>query len=326
LVCWFWTFSEQKTNKEQEAQMFPRTAVLRHFDALRRPSGAFIAAPSPDYSAMWIRDHCYCVLAYKYLGRTQEFLEGIWLLFDLFSRYQGVLDARIASPVPDQSRVPGTIHAKYDADTFQEITPDWGHHQLDALGLFLAIVGDAEADGIHVVRSGAQRQTIQRLIAYLRSVEYWRVPDFGLWEECEIRHSSSIGAVLAGLVAIRDAGVAVVPDLLIAKGEAALNAILPEESRDPCRPHHDHSTDAAQLSLVWPLAVLTERQEQELLDRLLYGIGNDANLLVQRHGINRYWGDAVLGIHHLQHTRRTRRRLRVVPVRVRSDYGRRHDS
>lgn len=266
--------------------MFNPAAIRHEMELLRHPNGAFSAAPTPNYRALWIRDTLYTSFCYWYLDDYEKLKQGIWIVFDLFKKHKKRIKKRVVSPIDVTG---GLIHAKYDAQTLEEIVADdeWKHHQLDALGLFLHIVADLDFKHIRIIRDEEDLEILYLLIAYLRSVEYWIRPDFGMWEECKIRHSSSIGAVIAGLSYIRKQRlVPEVTDGLIRAGEEALAEILPFESRDKCAStHHRHDCDSAQLSLIWPYNVIVREDE---IDDILYRISNS---LKQVYGFNRYWGD-----------------------------------
>lgn len=280
--------------KNSQSLVFDERAVFEAMEACRRPNGAFIAAPSPDYNAMWIRDTLYTNFSYWYLGQFNKLSEGMWIVFDLFKKYRHKLVARIASPeeIPD-----GVIHAKYYADTLEEITPSWGHDQLDVVGLFLYITADLDYKNIRVIRNETDLEILQLLVYYLRSKEYWRHADFGIWEECKITHLSSIGSCLSALRYLKkQSGLeVVVPDTLVQQGETALTKIFPAESLSSCsKPHHNHDCDAAELSLIWPYHVLTQEQTREVLNRLTGGHraeNGEHHCLLQKNGLNRYWGD-----------------------------------
>lgn len=272
---------------------FNARQTLSVMESMRRPNGTFWASVSPNYRAMWLRDTLYCVFAYWYLGDYEKLKKGIRVIFDLFKKYRPKIKTRIASP---KDIAGGVLHAKYDADTLSEIATDdnWAHNQLDVIGLFLHVVADLDFKNVRVIRDEEDVRTLELLVAYLRSVEYWQEPDFGMWEECKIHHSSSIGAVVGGLTRIRNRRIVDVPDTLIRAGEQALREILPHESRDACRiQHHKHDCDSAQLSLFWPYNVVPNpAKADELLSRIIAGhINGERHNLVQRHGLNRYWGD-----------------------------------
>lgn len=272
---------------------FPKDMIVEKMESLRLENGAFIASPTDDYNAMWIRDTLYTTFSYWYLRDFEKLRRGIHVVFDLFRKHFECIKLRISSPC---DVLGGLIHAKYGADSLDEVTPRWGHEQWDALGLFLHMVADLDFKNIQVVRGREDLDVIQAIVNYLRSVEYWWHPDFGMWEECKINHASSIGAVVGGLSYIRRRRLAVVAEPLIGYGENALRKILPNESRDPCgRQHHSHDCDAAQLSLIWPYNVLSREETDIILERIINGHPTENNYehhrLVQTHGLNRYWGD-----------------------------------
>lgn len=291
--------------------IFPKYDVFRVMESMRRPNGAFRASVTAPYRDLWWRDHLYCTYAYWYLGDYDKLREGVWLVFDYLKGMdertrkgqKRKMMRRIASPID----VPGgIIHTKCDADTLEEITTDdgWGHHQLCWIGLFLHMVADLDFKNIRIIRDGEDIEILQLLVFYLRSVEYWGgsddniKPDFGMWEICKIRHSSSIGAVTDGLSRIRQRRLTQVdiPDSLIQCGEEALRKILPWESRDKCGfKHHRHCCDAAQLTLLWPYNIIVNPDRaDEVLKRIIDGHHADNgefHHLVQTHGLNRHWGD-----------------------------------
>ncbi|KKS37649.1 MAG: Major facilitator superfamily MFS [Parcubacteria group bacterium GW2011_GWA2_42_14] len=281
-------------SKLKKGEMFNKQTILQNMEALRRPNGAFIASPSENYSSLWIRDTLYATYAYWYLGDFEKLKQGIWIVFDLFKKHKKKIKVRIASPI----YVPGgLIHAKFNSNTLEEITADdkWGHHQLDALGLFLHIVADADFKNMRIIRDEEDLEILELLVAYLRSVEYWLNPDYGMWEECEIQHSSSIGAVVAGLKYVKKQKLVDIRDPLIQLGDKVLNEILPFESREQClKSHHSHDCDSAQLSLIWPYHVTVKPEKiDEIISRIVNGhkTNGDNHKLLQIHGFNRYWGD-----------------------------------
>jgi len=180
--------------------------------------------------------------------------------------------------VHDQKKMlSNVLHAKVHPDTFEEITHEWGHHQLDAIGLFLYIVGFAYQEGIDVRRDEDDARTLALLVHYLEAVRYWEFPDFGMWEEHLTLHASSIGAVVAGLTLIDEHKLAYVPLDLILKGQKMLYWLLPNES-----PEHD--VDMAELSLIWPYNIMLPPVRSTVLALV-------EKKLVQKKGLNRYWGD-----------------------------------
>lgn len=274
---------------------FDKDAILAEMESLRMENGAFIAAPTEDYRAVWIRDTLYTSFAYWYLEQYEKLRQGVQVVFDIFRKHHQKIRLRLTSPV-DISE--GIVHAKYDANTLEEIGGSWGHKQWDALGLFLYIVADLDFKNIETIRDEQDKIILQDIVNYLRSIEYWRNPDFGMWEECEIRHSSSIGAVVSGLSYVRRRRLAIVAEPLIQFGEETLRKMLPLESSDSClKPHHSHDCDAAELSLIWPYNVVSRGEADQILNRLIEGHISESprkgekHRLLQKHGFNRYFGD-----------------------------------
>ena len=247
---------------------------LHGLESLRDERGIFVASPSSDYRACWIRDQLYSTFAYYYMGETKKFAQGIWVVFDILHKSRGRIENAI-------ERMPSAghefIHAKYDHESLAEITDDWGHHQIDAIGLFLYIVGFAHKKNIAVFRTDADREMLQVLVEYLVSIRYWESKDNGMWEEWMELHASSLGAAVCALELLREQKLAVVPQDAIDRGREALFMILPNETPN-------RSEDMAELSLIWPYDIIP----QEIADIILKRI---ESRLVQSKGLNRYWGD-----------------------------------
>jgi phosphorylase kinase alpha/beta subunit len=112
-------------------------------------------------------------------------------------------------------------------------------------------------------------------VDYLGAIEYWHDPDNGMWENHEEVHASSIGACLAGLLAVDH--IVYVPLYLIAHGEHALRNILPRESITK-------HTDLALLSLIWPYQIVTPQEREQILKNI------EAEL-VREKGVIRYFED-----------------------------------
>ncbi len=249
-------------------------ALYSGIEKLRNSRGALLAASSEDYHACWMRDQLYANFAYYHLGEFDKFKQGIRVVFDMLHQARPKIEHVLCNP---PKNVHEYIHAKYAQDTLLEITNDWGHHQVDAIGLFLYMVGFAEAHEQSVVDTQEDREMIQILVQYLTSVRYWEFPDNGMWEEWMELHTSSIGAAVKGLEMIKEERLAIVPQSLIEEGRKALFSILPNET-----PMRDQ--DLAQLSLSWPYNIIP----REIEDIILYRV---TTRLIQSRGVNRYLDD-----------------------------------
>ena len=245
--------------------------LLKEMEKLRRPSGAFIAAPSEEYNACWLRDQLYISLAYYYLRDFQKLKQGIWVVFDILKKYIHKIEQGICS-------CEFSLHAKYHPDTFEEITEHWGHHQLDALGLLLYLTGYFNSKNINLFRDKKDIRLIQLLVFYIQAVRYWEQGDFGMWENDFNVHSSSVGAVVAGFYWLEKNRIVTVPRCLIESGREALRALLPNET-------YEREVDMALLSLIWPYNIVSEKDADVILTRV-------KEKLVQEHGLNRYIQDS----------------------------------
>lgn len=252
-----------------------------------------------DYTDAWVRDNVYSILAvwglalaYRKLdadsGRTFELEQSVvklmrGLLFcmmrqaakvERFKESQSLLDA---------------LHAKYNTSTGDVVVGDdeWGHLQLDATSLFLLMLAQMTASGLHIIYTIDEVHFIQNLVYYIGRT--YRTPDYGIWERGnKVNHgnpelnASSVGMAKAALEAINGLDlfgvrgsqasvIHVLPDE-IARSRITLESLLPRESSSK-------ETDAALLSIIgFPAFAiedveLQERTRQKIVDKLqgLYG-------------------------------------------------------
>lgn len=239
-------------------------------DSLRLANGAYIASPSKYYSYVWIRDVCYTVLPYLTSG-CDRYTKAYHALLDIFRRYEWKIDIHTRQkPVLPYEY----IHARYTVD-LTEMAQPWGHAQNDAIGIFLWGIGEGLRFGKPVVRDAADLRILQKLVYYLSRLEYWQAPDNGMWEEGMEVHASSLGAVVAGLEAVQL--LVDVPPELIEYGKESLKRILPRESSNK-------EVDLAQLSLIYPLKVVSRDTALNILRRI-------EEKLLRKYGCIRYDGD-----------------------------------
>jgi len=169
-------FSGKKFNTSKTL----KGTLLEGLEVLRDERGVFTAALSDDYDACWMRDQLYANYCYYYLGDKRKFQEGVRIAFDMFYKSKDKIEAAICN-TPDVTH--DFIHAKFSSKTLDEITNDWGHHQIDAIGLFLYMIGFAHERKIKVIETEEDKEMLQLLVGYLISVRYWEMPDNGMWEE-----------------------------------------------------------------------------------------------------------------------------------------------
>jgi phosphorylase kinase alpha/beta subunit len=268
---------------------------FKQLESLRRINGGYIAAPNPGkpdgtwaYNVMWLRDIMFATYANEYLGNMEPMLKSYELVMTIMMKHSTEL-CRAVRKKPDFSN--WALHARFHPTTLDEITPDWGHHQLDVLGLFLYKTGDLIKKGHNVIKTSEQRELVKDVIQYLFTMRWETEPDFGMWEEGPEVHSSSVAAVLAGLTMWFDDGhyhykylhdidltkIVPVSERYFDIGTDALKRMLPKESES--RPY-----DFAQLSLIWPYNIVDEDMAKTIIDQV-------EKHLLRKYGVIRYIGD-----------------------------------
>ncbi|MFH1682366.1 MAG: glycoside hydrolase family 15 protein [Candidatus Woesearchaeota archaeon] len=245
---------------------------LKILKRLQSKNGLFSAsALDTSYNKAWIRDNIYCALGLE-KHELDRALKTYSALLDIFLKHEYKIDWAIREK-PDATHK--YIHARYDLQTMEEFWEEWGNKQHDAIGAFLFKVGELENKGIKVLRDINDYRIVQKLIFYLKNIEYWHDPDNGIWEEYEEVHASSVGACVAGLKQLK--ALFYIPEGLIEKGEETLQRLLPRESETK-------EVDLALLSLIYPYAVVDEEQRKQILT-------NVEEKLIKERGVIRYLGD-----------------------------------
>lgn len=270
-----------------------------HLERLRELNGGYIASPytgekgGDKYNVFWLRDIMYATYANEYVGAFDRMIESYRLILNIFKKYRHKITSGARKRHYTGSCADEVIHARVHPQTLEEITCEWGHHQLDIFGLFLYKTGDLMKKGFNVI-SEDQATTLlllRDIVLYLTTVRWHSDPDFGVWEEGPEVHSSSIGSVLAGLTMWHDDGhyhykyktqvdihrLLPVPQEFIETGRRSLDELLPRESDS--RPY-----DFIQLSLIWPYNIVDDEQAVVI-------VGNVEENLVRHNGVIRYPGD-----------------------------------
>jgi len=269
-------------------------------ERMRRPNGGYVASPysgedsaGDAYNVFWIRDIMYATYANEYLGCYDKMVESFRLVLEIFKKHHlKFVQASIIKPDVLHQRgqfMPARVHPT----TLETITDEWGHHQLDVFGLFMYKLGDLVKKGFGFRFSTEDYYLMGHIRNYIFNMGF--ESDFGVWEEGPEEHSSSHGAVLAGLTMWFDQGhydfkyrqkisishLVPVSERMIAEGNGALLRLLPRES--PKRPY-----DLAQLSLIWPYSIVDYDTKKSIL-------ANVEKHLVGTMGVRRYPGDPYFG-------------------------------
>jgi phosphorylase kinase alpha/beta subunit len=243
-------------------------------ESLRQPSGVYVASHSSDYNYFWIRDAVYEVMPYL-RSHCHRYEKTYHAILDIMRKYEWKLDIHTkVKPVFKHEY----IHPRYTLDTLEEVDMEWGNCQHDATGALLWGIAEGEKVGKRIIRDQKDREIVQKLVDYLACCQYWMDPDHGMWEEWEELHSSSLGACVAGLMNIKEQGLANVPSWLITEGQKTLDNMFPFESND--RP-----VDLAQLSLIYPYKVFSGEDAKHVVNRV-------EKILLRKRGVIRYLGDS----------------------------------
>ncbi len=258
-------------DEQLQATVEHHLSVLR---GLRTHSGLFMASShnvGTGYDKAWLRDNVYEALAFEYAGDWDIVYKTYHTLLDIFDKHIDKIDWAVSNKPFETWQY---IHARYNPETLEEFWESWGNKQHDAIGAILFKLAEFEQQGKSMLRGKKDRKTVQTLIYYICNVEYWHDPDSGMWEENEEIHSSSVGAVVAGLKKWKEAGGMDVDQDAINRGQAALDKLLPRESETKF-------TDLALLSLIYPYNIVDRETANDIVSNIEYH-------LVKDHGVLRY--------------------------------------
>lgn len=250
------------------------------------PGGAFIAGPTfSQYGYTWFRDGAFTAEALDLAGHLDE--SGRF--HDWASRViaAGAAGMARAMAAVAAGRAPDTrdyLHCRYTPDG-EPGPDDWPTFQLDGPGIWLWSLA-------HHVRHGGQltgqRATAARLVArYLAALR--DTPASDAWEEWpEHVHTSTLGAILAGLRAATELGL---DEPGLTEAREATAARLMEPSSRWTKWAGNDAVDASLLWLIAPYGLASPRSTvaAELLRRV------EAELEDVDGGVHRYRGDSYYG-------------------------------
>ncbi|XP_014746546.1 PREDICTED: phosphorylase b kinase regulatory subunit alpha, skeletal muscle isoform isoform X2 [Sturnus vulgaris] len=201
--------------------------ILRHQDAV---TGLLPA--SADYQDAWVRDNVYSILAVWGLGlayrknadRDEDKAKAYELEQSVVKLMRGLLQCMMrqvdkveAFKYSQSTR--DCLHAKYNTHTCATVVGDheWGHLQMDATSLYLLMLAQMTASGLHIIHSLDEVSFIQNLVFYIEAA--YKTADFGIWERGDKTNqgitelnASSVGMAKAALEALDEL------DLFGAKG------------------------------------------------------------------------------------------------------------
>uniref|UniRef100_A0A8C9NTT3 Phosphorylase b kinase regulatory subunit n=1 Tax=Serinus canaria TaxID=9135 RepID=A0A8C9NTT3_SERCA len=187
---------------------------------------------SADHQDAWVRDNVYSILAVWGLGlayrknadRDEDKAKAYELEQSVVKLMQGLLQCMMrqvdkveAFKYSQSTR--DCLHAKYNTHTCATVVGDheWGHLQMDATSLYLLMLAQMTASGLHIIHSLDEVNFIQNLVFYIEAA--YKTADFGIWERGDKTNqgitelnASSVGMAKAALEALDEL------DLFGAKG------------------------------------------------------------------------------------------------------------
>ncbi|KAK2545173.1 Phka1 [Columba livia] len=201
--------------------------ILRHQDAV---TGLLPA--SADHRDAWVRDNVYSILAVWGLGlayrknadRDEDKAKAYELEQSVVKLMRGLLQCMMrqvdkVEAFKYSQSTKDCLHAKYNTHTCATVVGDheWGHLQMDATSLYLLMLAQMTASGLHIIHSLDEVNFIQNLVFYIEAA--YKTADFGIWERGDKTNqgitelnASSVGMAKAALEALDEL------DLFGAKG------------------------------------------------------------------------------------------------------------
>jgi GH15 family glucan-1,4-alpha-glucosidase len=254
-------------------------AVVR---SLQKPSGVFTASAhdvATGYDKAWLRDIYFMTLGFLETGEITTVQKAAKALLNVFVKHQDKINWAIQNKPHETWQY---IHARFHPETFEEYWEEWGNSQNDAVGEVLNLLVEIELRGSSVIETDEERQMVQKIIDYLISLEYWNDADNGIWEENMEVHASSVGSCVAALKKATKVGWLKVSEDAITLGEHALRKLLPRES-------FAKFSDLALLSLIYPFAVTTKEETENILRNVEYHLTRDKGVI--RYKLDRYYNN-----------------------------------
>uniref|UniRef100_A0A663MDM3 Phosphorylase b kinase regulatory subunit n=1 Tax=Athene cunicularia TaxID=194338 RepID=A0A663MDM3_ATHCN len=177
---------------------------------------------SADHQDAWVRDNVYSILAVWGLGlayrknadRDEDKAKAYELEQSVVKLMRGLLHCMMrqvdkVEAFKYSQSTKDCLHAKYNTHTCATVVGDheWGHLQMDATSLYLLMLAQMTASGLHIIHSLDEVNFIQNLVFYIEAA--YKTADFGIWERGDKTNqgitelnASSVGMAKAALEAL----------------------------------------------------------------------------------------------------------------------------
>ncbi len=294
------------------------------------------AQPESSYAShAWTRDAALVAISAAISGHSQEaatIIEALTLFYgkpDQRPRFTDfIFDGDAPRRFADGKGLP-IIRAEIGEGGEMVNTPsseNWGHAQLDAIGMWLWSVFNQANEGTisypalneKVTLSNSTNETESILmvaVKFLERIHFWDQSDLGPWEDrSEAKRATSVGICVAalrelkilgdtlgweklGLVKNQDGqsdiqGFRAMVNQMIENGGKTLNERIPSNPSAiafEADPNAQDSKNASLILLLYPFNVGLDRDQQEAILSTVYDLMGEV-------GFRRYWGDSYVGM------------------------------
>jgi GH15 family glucan-1,4-alpha-glucosidase len=277
--------------------------VLR---AGQHPSGGYVACPTyPTYHYAWLRDGAFCAYALGLHGVHGSAAAFHEFVTHTLLRYQGLIEAvttpgadgtPVAQMPPARFTLTGHLEPGQSQGSGQPVDPaspadssqaPWPNFQLDGYGIWVWALEQHVRNGYPLTTE--QRQAVALVSRYLQVAGAWHCYD--CWEEYpKWRHTSTLGAVIAGLAAAAE----LIGDAAADTHAQDLRELLLDEHVQAGTLVKHTGTDGVDASLLWlatPFAVISA--DDPIMRRTVTRIVDE--LTGPSGGLRRYLGDTFYG-------------------------------
>ena len=245
------------------------------------------------YHHVWVRDNVHIAHAHLVIGLPAVAARTAQTLLNWFKlqepRFKAIINGQT-----DPQDIMQRPHIRFRGESMEDSLEKWSHAQNDALGYFLWLYCRLMNVGI-LTWDEESAAVLPLFPRYWKAIQFWQDADSGHWEETRKIEASSIGVAVAGLREFQQllatpAGLAdqnelsALVDELLAKGESALQAILPAECIES-DPQLQRRYDSALLFLIYPTRVI----DGVLAEQIARDVSQN---LQGEYGIRRYLGDS----------------------------------
>ena len=165
----------------------------------QQKSGAILASPNfPTYQYSWFRDGSFSAYALQQAGHFFEAGKFHLWASKVILRYQDKIVSCINGAKKTGKLVASScLHSRF-TEAGEEVSGNWGHHQLDGLGTWLWALGEFLKNLGDPADYASCFSAADLASEYLTAL--WKLPCSDCWEENEtLQHTYTLASIYAGL-------------------------------------------------------------------------------------------------------------------------------